>query len=95
MGYPTGQGITLQKDAAVPLVPLTEYVGEIIEVTDDRITLEAKWHLSIMITPGVLKRSKKLIRKAAHVGILVLEDGSIRVRTLPNKDCSIFDSFDS
>jgi hypothetical protein len=62
----------------VSLIPWTEYVGKVVDVTDDRITLQVVWHFSASITSDVLKKSK--IRKGEYVGILMLDDGSIRVR---------------
>jgi len=84
----------LERAGPVTLIPWTEYGGKIIEVTDDRITLEANRHISVTITPDLLKKSKKLLRKGERVGILVLDDGSIRVRRLPIAG-SIFDSIGS
>jgi hypothetical protein len=63
----------------VSLIPWTEYVGKVVDVTDDRITLQVVWHFSISISSDVLKKSK--IRKGEYVGILMLDDGSIRVRS--------------
>lgn len=72
----------LEEIADVSLIPWTECVGKIIDVTDDRITLQATWQISICITPDVLKKSKKILRKGDSVGILILDDGSIRVRSV-------------
>ena len=85
--------VGLEKGAAVSLVPLTEYVGKIVKVTDDSMILDATRNISIRIAPDVL-RSKKLLRKGERVGILALDDGSIRVRRLPIAG-SIFDSIGS
>ena len=65
----------------VSLIPWTEYVGKVVDVTDDRITLQVVWHFSVSIASDVLKKSK--IRKGEYVGILMLDDGSIRVRRAP------------
>ena len=84
----------LERVGPVTLIPWTECVGKIVKVTDDRITLEANRHISVRITPDLLKKSKKLLQKGERVGILALDNGSIRVRRLPIAG-SIFDSIGS
>ncbi len=73
-------GMNLENKTDVSLTPWTEFVGKIIDVTDGRIILEAVRQISISVTSDVLKKSK-ILRKGKRVGILMLDDGSIRVRS--------------
>ena len=72
------RGIDSERILDFTLVPCTEYVGRVIDIANDNITLEAIWRISVSITPDILK--SKFLRKGEHVGILVLDDGTIRIR---------------
>jgi hypothetical protein len=58
----------------------TEYVGVVTGTTKQSITIEVVQRFSIPISPDALKKSKRL-RKGNRVGILVLEDGAVRIRS--------------
>ena len=62
------------------LTPLTEYVGKVVEIAKDAITLEIIERISFTVSPDKIDKWKDVIRIGRHVGILALEDGSIRVR---------------
>lgn len=64
----------------VPLIPWTEYVGKVVDITDNRISLEAIYHVLIPISPDALNNCRTVIQKDNHVAILALDDGRIRVR---------------
>jgi hypothetical protein len=59
-----------------------ECVGKIVDVADSNITLEVVKQISIPISADLLIKWKKLIQKGKHVGILALDDGSIRIRSV-------------
>jgi hypothetical protein len=64
------------------LTPLTEYAGKVVEITENKITLEIIERISFTISPDTIDKWKDMIRIGKHVGILALEDGSIRVRNV-------------
>jgi hypothetical protein len=64
----------------VPLIPWTEYVGRIVDVTDSSITLEATIRVLIPISTDALNKCKTIIQKDKYVAILGLDDGNVRVR---------------
>jgi hypothetical protein len=64
-------------------IPWTEYVGRVVDVTDSGITLETVYRVLIPISPDALSKWKDIFQKDNDVAILVLDDGSIRVREVP------------
>jgi hypothetical protein len=66
----------------VQLIPWTEYSGKIIDVRDSSITLETVYRVLIPIPTNSLNKWKDIIQKDGHIGILALDDGSIRARRM-------------
>jgi hypothetical protein len=64
----------------LPLIPWTEYVGKVVDVTDSSISLEATIRVLIPISTGVRNKYNTIIEKDEHVAVLALDDGTIRVR---------------
>lgn len=60
--------------------PWTETVGWLKEVSDESITLDVS-HV-IRVSKEDLARLKRRLVKGSRVGVLVLDDGSIRVRKI-------------
>lgn len=73
---------SIEQDA-VPLPPWTECVGKVVHISDSSITLEALQRISIPISTDVLAKWKTVIQKDKRIGILVLDDGTIKVRRVP------------
>jgi hypothetical protein len=67
----------------VPLIPWTEYVGRVVDVTDNSITLETVYRVLVPISPDALSKWKRVIQKDNDEAVLALDDGSIRVREVP------------
>jgi hypothetical protein len=66
----------------VPLIPWTEYVGKVVNVTESNITLEVIQHISIPISADSRNKWKSLVQEGKHVAILAFDDGTIRIRSL-------------
>lgn len=62
--------------------PWTETVGRLKEVSDESITLEVS-HIICASKEDLAKLKHRLV-KGSYVGILVLDNGSIRVRQIPD-----------
>ena len=71
--------VDLEESQVVSLIPWVEYVGRVIDVSKTSITIEVAHRFSIPISPDALNDSKTL-RKGNRVGILVLEDSTVRIR---------------
>ena len=69
----------LEASQVISFTPWIEYVGRVIDVTKTSITIEVVNRFSIPISPDALNNSKSL-RKGKRIGILVLEDGTVRIR---------------
>jgi hypothetical protein len=68
---------------AILLPPWTEYVGKVVHISDGNITLETVQRTTIPISSEVLDNWKTVIQKGRNIGILALDDGTIRVRSVP------------
>ena len=62
--------------------PWTEVVGIVEEVLEDSLILSLKKEYVIHVRDDELKRWKHVLRKGSRVGILFLDDGGVRVRSL-------------
>ncbi len=69
-------------------MPWTEYVGRVVEVNNDSVTLECVSVFSISLTMDSIELWKTLLKKGGRVGILALDDGSIRVRQIHDQKLS-------
>jgi hypothetical protein len=78
----SGIELTLEHSLIAPLIPWTEYVGSIAEIRDNSLILEVKERILMPVSYSQLKEAGVLTRNGDEIGILVLEDGKIRVRNI-------------
>lgn len=62
--------------------PWNEVVGTVEDVGDDSVTLLCTRKVTLRIRAEDLRKILHLLRLGALVGVLVLEDGSVRVRVV-------------
>jgi len=64
------------------LNPWTEVRGTVAHVCDDSLTISTTQRHTLLIGREELARWSPVLRKGSHVGVLLLDDGSIRVRLI-------------
>jgi hypothetical protein len=62
------------------LIPWTEYVGKVIDIANNTIILRVIRHIPIILPVDFFRKSQS-IKKGQQIGILMLDDGSIRIRS--------------
>lgn len=66
--------------AQVALIPWTEYVGKVVSIEDNAIILQVIRHIPIILPADVCRKSQSILKKGQQVGVLILDNGGIRIR---------------
>ena len=64
------------------LRPWDEIVGRVENIGEDHITLRCLHVISIRIPSDLMRNWRKASRKGSVIGILMLDDGTIKVRPI-------------
>ena len=63
-----------------------EVLGVVEELAEGKLTIKASRFIMVDLTEEELKKFGRLLRRGCHVGLVVLGDGSLRVRSLIEPD---------
>jgi hypothetical protein len=75
----------LLDDRTLHLTPWTEIVGRVEKIDDKSVTITCHKKFRIIIPSDVLKTLRNLVRKGNRIGILMLDDGTMKVRLVHGK----------
>jgi len=67
----------------LPLSPFSEAIGTVFRINPDSVELNCR--LEIVLTPSEVKKWKRVLKTGSLVGILAMDDGTIRVREISSK----------
>ncbi len=67
------------------LDPWTEIVGTLVDMDEDSVTIATTHEYTLPIEPHELKRCAAELKRGSPIGILLLPDGSLRVRSISSE----------
>jgi hypothetical protein len=82
-----GIGLTLDASHGIQsLLPWAEYVGRVFEIVQNHIILEVTSRIVLPISHEQLKSAGAFPKRGEQVGILVLDDGRIKLRKISDRN---------